>query len=345
MRAATALADASEADAERALSEATRLCAGYLGTLNAIQAALLELVEGCVLTQQPRLDEQHAQWLVAHVRTLHRWGARRHWTPRRRGGLGCRAPGCARLQLAGETLTSPRVPFPASLPPGSRPHAATPPNTSTASCACCRGSCTSRHTRPSRRPRCGASRPRSAKRRRRRALRSSRWGALAAAAGAATARHFHTRPPWQSGGVVRARRLPLAAAAPAALRRTIAQECASGRCAPPPLRSTQVSAQLLGYQECGPEFADVVAQYSQVKVPPRRGGAGVPLCRPPRTPCEAWATVRARLGRVDRSAPSARHALPPLPLSISPSQEEMRQVERALHHFSALERELAEDDE
>lgn len=51
-----------------------------------------------------------------------------------------------------------------------------------------------------------------------------------------------------------------------------------------------MSAQLLAYQECGPEFAELVAQYSQVK-------------------------------------------------------EELRQVERALHHFSALERELAADGE
>lgn len=72
VRDAVAAVEATEAENGRLLRRHAELCRGYLGTLGDIHAALLALVEGCLLGKQARLDAEHCRWLVSHVKTLHR---------------------------------------------------------------------------------------------------------------------------------------------------------------------------------------------------------------------------------------------------------------------------------
>ncbi len=90
--------------------------------------------------------------------------------------------------------------------------------------------------------------------------------------------------------------------------------------------------QLLAYQECGPEFADVVWQYGQVKV---------------RAAVMGWgARGPLMLGLVDcpfahlHTSPSLGQTACTTTLPPFQPQEELRKVEHALHHFSQLEMEL-----
>jgi hypothetical protein len=109
----------------------------------------------------------------------------------------------------------------------------------------------------------------------------------------------------------------------------------------------QVSAQLLAYRECGPEFGDIVWQYGQVKVSARapttwrrRGPARIGSCPRllggPRGPPAAAAAAASAPSPI---APAAFGPAPPGP-PPPPPQEELRKVEHALHHFSQLEREM-----
>lgn len=72
MRDTLAAVEATEAENSQLLRHAMKLAGSYLGVLGEIHGVLLQLVEGCMLGRQVRLDEEHCRWLVSHVRTLHR---------------------------------------------------------------------------------------------------------------------------------------------------------------------------------------------------------------------------------------------------------------------------------
>jgi len=103
-----------------------------------------------------------------------------------------------------------------------------------------------------------------------------------------------------------------------------------------PPAQTQVSAQLLAYQECGPEFADVVWQYSQVKV--RLLGRSGVLCRLTKELGTCSSMKLAAVVPHDNTLPTQPN--PTEQPTPTPPQEELRKVEHALHHFSQLEMEL-----
>jgi len=158
-----AAVEAAESENDQLLTQHMQLCGSYLELLSGIHNVLLQLVEGCMVGKQARLDEEHCRWLVSHVRTLHRCESD--------SALGVCGGPCAWSRLS-PTLADCHLLTPMLHHSHHHHHHQQPP---TASCACCSLSCTLPPTPLRASPHCAPSQPRLIRRRQRRAPPSNRW--------------------------------------------------------------------------------------------------------------------------------------------------------------------------